>query len=68
MEMMKRLIVEEEGQGMVEYGLITGLIAIIAVFIFSDTGGVRPALEGLYSDLADKIKFPGGGGDGGGEG
>ncbi|WP_374701255.1 Flp family type IVb pilin [Thalassobacillus sp. C254] len=31
MEKFKGLVVEEEGQGMAEYGLILGLVAVAAV-------------------------------------
>ena len=33
MEIMKRLVQEEEGQGMVEYALIIALISIAAIAI-----------------------------------
>ena len=31
MEIMRRLVQEEEGQGMVEYALIIGLISIVVI-------------------------------------
>lgn len=31
LQVMKRLIVEEQGQGMTEYGLVLGLIAVAVV-------------------------------------
>ena len=37
--MIKRLFVNEEGQGLVEYGLILGLIAIVAIAALSAMGG-----------------------------
>jgi pilus assembly protein Flp/PilA len=35
MEQMKRLMVEEEGQGMAEYGLILAGVAIVAMAAFT---------------------------------
>ena len=37
--MLKRLFWEEEGQGLVEYGLILGLIAIVAIAALTAMGG-----------------------------
>lgn len=39
MELMKRLINGEEGQGLVEYGLIIALIAVIAIVALQTVGG-----------------------------
>lgn len=50
MEIMKRLVREEEGQGMVEYALIIALIAVVAA------AGVR-ALGVDISALLDGITF-----------
>lgn len=47
--MMKRFFVEEDGQGMVEYGLILGLIAIIAIAALTATGQ-------SVGDIFDAIK------------
>lgn len=38
MEKMKNLVVEEEGQGMVEYGLIIGLISVVAIVALGTMG------------------------------
>lgn len=38
MEIMKRLVREEEGQGMVEYALILGIISIAAIAILPNIG------------------------------
>lgn len=38
MELVKRLVREEEGQGMVEYGLILGLISIVAIVAIKSLG------------------------------
>lgn len=36
--MIKRLFVEEEGQTLIEYGLLTALIAVVAIAILSVLG------------------------------
>lgn len=36
--MMKRLFIEEEGQTLIEYGLLTALIAVVAIAILSVLG------------------------------
>jgi len=36
--MLKRLFVEEEGQTLIEYGLLTALIAVVAIAILSVLG------------------------------
>jgi len=38
MNLVKRLIKEEEGQGMIEYVLIVALISIVAIFIIRTVG------------------------------
>ena len=43
LKMMKNLVVEEEGQGMVEYGLIIGLVAIACVVVFTGLGSAITA-------------------------
>jgi pilus assembly protein Flp/PilA len=39
MTMLKRLFYEEDGQGMVEYGLIIALIAIAVILVLTNIGG-----------------------------
>lgn len=57
--MFKRLFVEEEGQGMVEYGLILGLIAIIAIAALTATGqsvgDIFDTIKGKISGAADAV-------------
>jgi pilus assembly protein Flp/PilA len=38
MEQMKKLMVEEEGQGMAEYGLILAGIAVVGAIAFGSLG------------------------------
>ena len=39
MKLVKRLIREEEGQGMIEYVLIVAFISIIAILAITNVGG-----------------------------
>lgn len=48
MEIMKRLVREEEGQGMVEYALIISLISIAAIAILKTLGG---SIAGKFSSV-----------------
>ncbi|KKB33102.1 Flp family type IVb pilin [Bacillus thermotolerans] len=52
LELMKALFVEEEGQGMTEYGLILGLIAIAAV---AALGLVGDELVTTFKDIVSKL-------------
>jgi pilus assembly protein Flp/PilA len=48
LKMMKRLLNEESGQGMVEYGLIIALVAIVLI-------GALTAMNGGLSSLFGKV-------------
>jgi pilus assembly protein Flp/PilA len=37
--MLKRLLKSEDGQGMVEYGLIIALVAIVVIVVLTAMGG-----------------------------
>ena len=37
--MIKRLIIEEDGQSLIEYGLIIGLIALVEISVLGLMGG-----------------------------
>lgn len=39
MEMLKNLLRDEEGQGMVEYGIIIALISVVAIVAIKSVGG-----------------------------
>lgn len=55
MQLMKRLINGEEGQGMVEYALIVGLISIIAVTAISATGTSVNTLWGKVKTAIEAV-------------
>jgi len=42
---------DEEGQGMVEYGLIVGLIAIIVIAVFVALG---PQINSMFTSVVDQ--------------
>lgn len=42
---------DESGQGMVEYGLIVGLIAIIVIAVFVAIG---PQIESMFTNTVDE--------------
>ena len=46
-----RFFRNDEGQGMVEYGLILGLISIVAIAALTATGGQISALLGEVSGV-----------------
>ncbi len=60
---LKRLWTEEEGQGMVEYGLIIALVAIVAIVGLRAIGGT---LGETFDEITDGL-LNAGGGEGGGE-
>lgn len=49
---MMRFLREESGQGMVEYGLILGLIAIVAIAALTATGST---VGDIFNAIKDKL-------------
>lgn len=58
---MKWFLSEESGQGMVEYGLIIALIAVVLIAALTALGG---GLEDIFDAITDELKVPAGGGNG----
>ncbi len=52
MDLLKRIWKDEEGQGLVEYGLILLLMVIIAVVVFTT---FRPQIEKIFTSITTKI-------------
>ena len=52
MSLFKRLAKEEEGQGMVEYGLIIALVSVVAIVALATVGD---NLNDIFDDIADYI-------------
>lgn len=45
----------QKGQGMVEYALILAAVAILAGVILSDTGGLKTAITGAFTNAKTQI-------------
>jgi pilus assembly protein Flp/PilA len=54
MELLKRLVVEEEGQGLVEYTLIVLLVALVFWVAIRNTN-VGAALSGAWGDITTEL-------------
>lgn len=52
MELIKRYIREEEGQGLVEYALIIGLIAVVAIAALTASGG---SISGIFTSISTQL-------------
>jgi pilus assembly protein Flp/PilA len=52
MKKMKALFVEEQGQGMTEYGLVLGVVAVAAIAII---GLLGDEIKGLFEDTFTKV-------------
>ncbi|QGU00287.1 Flp pilus assembly protein, pilin Flp [Candidatus Syntrophocurvum alkaliphilum] len=53
MEILKRLVREEEGQGMVEYGLI---IALVAIAVITALTAVGEEVGTVFDDIVKGLK------------
>lgn len=53
MELIKRFINEEEGQGLVEYALIVGLIAVVAIVALTATGG---SIGSIFDTISGQVE------------
>ena len=58
LDILKRLVKEEEGQGMVEYGLILALIAVAVIAVLTTMGD---NLKNMFTDVSDDLDTSGGG-------
>ncbi len=50
--MLKKFLMDENGQGMVEYGLILALIAVVVIVALTALG---PRIKGIFNGVARKI-------------
>ncbi len=53
--LLKRFLSEEEGQGMVEYGLI---IALVAVVLIGALVGLQGGLSEIFGDAQNALENP----------
>ena len=49
-ELCKRLLVEEEGQGITEYALILGLV-VLGIWVAVNNSGIGDAINGLFNNV-----------------
>ena len=54
MEMLKRLITEEEGQDVVEYTLMIGLVVLV-LWIVINTTGIGASVSKIWSGVASSL-------------
>jgi len=52
---MKKFFKDESGQGMVEYGLIIALIAVVIIAALTLLG---PKIKGLFNDVGETMDDP----------
>ena len=53
MKKMKGLLVEEEGQDIIEYALLAAFIAIVAIAILVNIG---PLIEDIYTQVQEALE------------
>lgn len=53
---LRRLVSEDEGQGMVEYALIIGLVAIVLIVAIQ---GMTGGLSGVFGRIRDALSGSG---------
>jgi pilus assembly protein Flp/PilA len=53
--MLRRLVLEEDGQGLVEYALIIGLVAVAMVTVL---GKIDTALKNKFIDICGALQKP----------
>ncbi|MBF0499915.1 MAG: Flp family type IVb pilin [Candidatus Riflebacteria bacterium] len=52
MEIIRRFVREEQGQGLVEYALIIGLIAVVAIAALTASGG---SISSIFGTISGKL-------------
>lgn len=52
MKLLRRLVFEEEGQGLVEYALIIGLVAVVLIVALSSMEG---GISGVFDRITGKL-------------
>jgi len=52
MNLLNKLLRDESGQGMVEYGLILALIAVVVIGVMTTLGG---QVEGIFQSIVDGL-------------
>jgi Flp pilus assembly pilin Flp len=52
-ERARRLVLEEDGQDLIEYGLLTGIVVAIGVIVFTSING---KMSGAYGNWGTQIQ------------
>jgi len=60
MELIRRFVREEEGQGLVEYALIIGLIAVVAIAALTASG---TQISAIFGNISGELKTAAGSGN-----
>ena len=55
MNLIKRFVREEKGQGMAEYALILGLV-VLGIWVVVANGGIGDSISGLFSNVGTEIE------------
>lgn len=58
--LLHRLVFEDSGQDLIEYGLLVGVITIGAIAAINSIG---PIVASYFSTLSENLPAPAGGGD-----
>ena len=66
-QLLKRLVVEEKGQGITEYALILGLV-VFGIWLLVSQSGIADAINNIFSRVAGVINDCGTAGCGNGGG
>ena len=56
MNMLKRLVVEEEGQNIVEYTLMIGLVVLI-IWLAINTLGIGSSVQTIWSNVNQQLSW-----------
>ncbi len=54
-DLVKRFIREEDGQGLVEYGLILALVSVVVIAALTALGG---GLSGIFEHITGRLGEP----------
>lgn len=55
LEHLKNRYLSQKAQGIVEYALILAFVVGIAIYITSDSTGLKASIEGLFDNTASKL-------------
>ena len=55
MELLKRLVIEEDGQGITEYALILGFV-VFGIWLLVQNSGIAEAVNGIFTDVKTTVE------------